>query len=298
MFKLFEKTAKSEVAIAEPKAKLKGKTTVEIIEEIHESFFTEVDKLLQAAKISNSLDTDKQALIEKCERLKQIGFTNTKEVKEAETELARLEQLKKDNEAKKNLIEAINYFTMKYPAYKFITEDSVRKICEKYNLIYGEISRYTGTVPDKNLKQLEDFKVLEEDECYVLEERTRGFFMDATERTMRKEYRTFEKYKTSKEPKEPKEQQPDAYLLHLQMMQASNFHVRTIDMKCPLEIAAPQSDFNMTGMEVKNHKIQKIDIPDPVVLKPVIFNNMKYYLIITAWGIEASDEIVVNQRMN
>jgi len=261
---------------------LKREKRVRIIEEIHESFFTEVDKLLQEANISNSLDTNKQALLEKCERLKQIGFTNTKEVKEAETELARLEQLKKDNEAKKNLIEAINYFTMKYPAYKFITEDSVRKICKKYNLIYGEISRYTGTVPDKNLKQLEDFKVLEEDECYVLEERERGYLY-AKERTMRKKYRTFEEYKASKEPKE---EQTDAYFLHfflhLRIMEVSNFHVRTIDMKCPLEIAAPQGDFNMTGMEVKNHKIQN----DPVVLKPVIFNNMKYYLIITAWGYE------------
>jgi len=57
---------------------LKREKRVRIIEEIHESFFTEVDKLLQEANISNSLDTNKQALLEKCERLKQIGFTNTK----------------------------------------------------------------------------------------------------------------------------------------------------------------------------------------------------------------------------
>jgi hypothetical protein len=68
--------------------------------------------------------------------------------------------------------------------------------------------------------------------------------------------------------------------------------------KCPLEIVAPLIDFNMTDSEIKDFKISKIEIPDPIVLKPVYFNNQKHYLIVTAWGLEASDEIVVNQKMN
>ena len=71
-----------------------------------------------------------------------------------------------------------------------------------------------------------------------------------------------------------------------------------IDMECPLEIAAPVKDFNMDGMEVKDFKIIKQEIPDPVVLKPVVFNSTKYYLIITAWGLESEDEIVTNHNMN
>ena len=75
---------------------------------------------------------------------------------------------------------------------------------------------------------------------------------------------------------------------------------RELNMKCPLEIAAPLEDFNMKGAELKDFKISNIPIkiPDPVVLKPVIFNNNKYYLIVTAWGKEASDEIVVNSKFN
>jgi hypothetical protein len=69
-------------------------------------------------------------------------------------------------------------------------------------------------------------------------------------------------------------------------------------MKCPLEIAAPLKDFNMTGAEVNGFKISKIEIPDPIVLKPVIFNNQKHYLIVTAWGLEAADELVVNANHN
>lgn len=66
----------------------------------------------------------------------------------------------------------------------------------------------------------------------------------------------------------------------------------------PLEIAAPRKDFNMTDMEVRDFKIQKIEIPDPVVLCPVLHKGTKHYLIVTAWGPEASDDLVVNQKMN
>jgi hypothetical protein len=40
-------------------------------------------------------------------------------------------------------------------------------------------------------------------------------------------------------------------------------------------------------------KLSKIEVSDPVVLHPVMFKGIKYYLIITAWGLEASDELVV-----
>lgn len=290
MFKLFKKSASNEVVIAEPKAELRGKTTNEVIEEIHETFYTEVDKLLASAKIANSLDTDKQDLIEKCARLKALGFTNTKEVKEAEAEIARLDELKRDNEAKKTLIEAINYFSFKYPNYKFITEKSVGKICAKYNLVYGVIDRYIGTVPDKNLKHIEDFRVIEDDECFVYEELLYSMLIGG-ERSIRKEYKTSEHFKREQELRN----NPEHYM---RSMQFSRMDYREINMKCPLEIAAPLKDFNMQGMEVKGHKISKIEIPDPIVLKPVIFNNQKHYLIVTAWGNEASDELVVNQKYN
>ncbi len=290
MFKLFKKSATNEVMIAEPKADLRGKTVNEVIEEIHETFYTEVDKLLASAKIANSLDTNKQDLIEKCARLKALGFTNTKEVKEAEAEIARLDELKRDNEAKKTLIEAINYFSFKYPNYKFITEKSVEKICDKYNLVYGAIDRYIGTVPDKNLKHIEDFRVLEDDECFVYEELHYSIF-GGDERSMRKEYKTSEHFKKEQELKNNSD-------FYHQRMMMHRMDYREINMKCPLEIAAPLKDFNIQGMEVKGHKISKIEIPDPIVLKPVIFNNQKHYLIVTAWGLEAGDELVVNANHN
>lgn len=295
MLKLFKKFASNKVVIAEPKADLKGKTTNEVIEEIHETFYTEVDRLLADAKISRSLDTDKSELIAKCERLKALGFTNTKEVKEAEAEIARLSQLKQENESKKTMIEAINYFSMKYPNYKFITEKSVEKICAKYNLVYGAIDRYIGTVPDKNLKHIEDFKVLAEDECHIEEEHMNGGW--GTNTLMSKRYKSHSEYLI--EEKMKAEQMKGEGRYHFQALRGSrSMYIREVNMKYPLEIAAPVKDFNMEGMEVKGHKISKVEIPDPVVLKPVIFAGQKHYLIVTAWGIEASDEMVVNQKFN
>lgn len=255
-----------------------GKTMNEIIEEIHHSFFTEVDNLLASAKISNSLSTDKQVLINKCARLKALGFTKTKEVVEAEAEIKRLDDLKTANKEKETLIKAINYFSFKYPHYKFITESSVKEICEKYNLVYGEISKYIGDVPNVNLKHIEDFKISENDECY-LHKVTHLDFMSS--RVVREKFMDFKEYKS--------------ITSELNQM---HFSWRETNEKCPLEIAAPLKDFNMDESEVKGFKISKIEIPDPVVLKPVIFEGQKHYLIITAWGLEASDEIVVNNKMN
>lgn len=289
MFKLFKKAVSNETIVAEPKANLKGKSVNEVIEEIHETFYTEVDRLLASALVANSLDTDKDELIEKCNRLKALGFSNTQEVKEAEKEIARLDNLKRDNEAKKTLIEAINYFSFKYPNYKFITEESVKKICAKYSLVYGEISRYTGTVPNKNLAQMEEFKVVEDDECFIEEDLMFSNWNGWS--SMRKKFKSFATWK------QEKEMEKDMRYYGLRMS-SFDHRIRSINMKCPLEIAAPVKDFKMEGMEVKDFKISKIEIPDPIVLKPVIFNNQKHYLIVTAWGIEASDEAVVNQKMN
>jgi len=261
MFNLFKKTTTSSVNVNE------------VIEEIHETFYTEVDKLLADAKIANSLDTNKQDLIDKCERLKNLGFINTKEVKDAEIEIKRLDNLKQDNESKKHLIEAIEYFSSKYPQYKFITEDSVKKICKKYNLVYGVIENYIGTVPDVNLKHIENFRIDKEDECYVHECKNNN-------KLYKREYHSIKTFNFKAKSYE------------------REWDWTTINMKCSLEIVAPIKDFNMKNKEVKDFQVSKVEIPDPIVLQPVIYNDMKFFLIVTCWGLEASDELIVNENHN
>lgn len=254
----------------------KKKSVDDLIEEIHESFYTEVDRLLADARISRSLETDKQDLIDKATRLRNLGFKNTKEVIEAQQEIDRLRELESTNKMNQDLVNAIEYFSARYFNYKFITEDSVKKICAKYNLVYGTIDKYIGTVPDKNLKHIEDFKIKEEDVCY------NEINNDRWNRRVTK-YEVRSKQYVDKE---------------IKMGRADLYGSDHSFEKCPLEIVAPLKDFNMKAHEVKDFKISKIEIPDPVVLQPVIYNDQKHYLIVTAWGIEASDELVVNFNHN
>ena len=148
------------------KKEISTPNTNEIIAEIHDTFYTEVDRLLEMANEKHSLETGKTELINKAERLAKLGFTSSKEVEEANKENIRLKELQRENLEKESLVRAIEYFSFKYPHYKFITEDSVKKICEKYGLIYGEVQYYKGTVPDINLEHIEKFKITKEDKCY------------------------------------------------------------------------------------------------------------------------------------
>lgn len=290
MFGIFKKQLSS---VQENKISLKQKSTNEIIEEIHETFYSEVDKLLEQAKISKPLDTDKQDVIDKSTRLKQLGFNSTKEVSLAEEEIKRLDLIKKENNEKAELIEAINYFSFKYPFYKFITENSVRKICEKYGLVYGEVSQYKGDVPTKNLIDIENFNIDKKDECYYSQTIFGGVFGGKSN----KNYISYEEmFPLKKVFKNENEFDFEMRQLRLQMNTNRYFH--TQKEKCSLEIAAPIKDFNMEGMELKGLKLSKIEIPDPIVLKPVFFKGKKHYLIVTAWGLEASDELVINQINN
>lgn len=72
-------------------------------------------------------------------------------------------------------------------------------------------------------------------------------------------------------------------------------------VKCPtshdLIICAPEKDMDTKGKKKIGFQwlTQKtITFPDPVVLKPIKGG----FLILTAWGDEASDELVVNHKFN
>lgn len=163
--------------------------------------------------------------------------------------------------------------------YKFITEDSVKRICQKYGLIYGTVDRYRGSVPEKNLQEMENFKIDVEDSAYLSS-------------TTSSWGTRFTQYVSYKDYKNNSSLGYDALDGRFQYT-----HNRFYEYsKAPLEIAAPAKDFDTKGMDILNYKLQ--DIPDPIVLHPVLYRNVKYYLIVTAWGLEASDELVLNPKHN
>ena len=56
-----------------------------------------------------------------------------------------------------SVAETVKMVARKYPFNKFITEDIVKQICKKYNLVFGDVSQFKGFVPQKNLDEITRF---------------------------------------------------------------------------------------------------------------------------------------------
>lgn len=242
-----------------------------IVEEIHETFFTEVDRLLADAKILRSTHSDKEDLLERKSNLEKLGFGSAKPVVEGSDEFNRLRQIKNDNVKRENLVNTIEYFSFKYPMYKFITEESVEMICKKYNLMYSEVSNYIGDVPDKNINDMLNFSIKDEDACYGSRAPYSSQFINVG----------YDSYTQREGQTGSGTWHPNGYYT----------------IKLPFEICAPMIDFK-DDLVTKGHKLENAPILDPIVLQPVYHNNKKHYLIVTAWGIEAEDPLVMNANLN
>lgn len=244
------------------------RSDAELVKEIHETFFTEVDRILQEANIIKESSADDKN-IEKYEKLRNLGFTSAKTTQKYRKDKTDKDEAEKTNRIRAKVKRAVSYFSKKYPMYKFITEESVQRICNKYGLVYGPVDRYIGEIPDANIEQMVNFKIEDKDKAYFVRD------IYARRNVVRIiGHDELDPYRRGYDP-------------HFSYPE-----------ECSLEIAAPKKDFNMDGMEVKGVKLSKIDPPDPIVLQPVHRDGEKYYLIVTAWGPEASDHDVVNEKMN
>ena len=237
------------------------------VKEIHESFYTEVDRLLEKANFQEVIKIQDAVAEKKCKAMLDLGFINHPHVLEYNKLIRDREIINNKNEAKKILIACIRYFQQKYPNYKFITMEGISRIAKQYNLVEGPITKFIGEVPNKNLQHMLDFKIEEKDKAW---EKSKGG--------------RFNMYVTSSYDEGTK--------------------------IAPWLIVAPQKDFNMDRSELINGRIQDArPVPlDPVVIQPVKFaytgNGSSYTqyliggLIVTAWGDEANDSEVVNEKMN
>lgn len=116
--------------------------------EVHNEFMTAGDTLLKKAE--EILKAEVKINPAKIERLKSFGFKSSKDN-------TALEDDKKEKTRQQKIVEAINYYRLNFPNYKFIPTDTVKAICEKYGLVSGEAHQYKGFVPDKNLSEIEQF---------------------------------------------------------------------------------------------------------------------------------------------
>ena len=234
--------------------------------------------------------------------MNKIGFGASKPVKEA------LEIVEAHGKAGE-IIKKIEYFRVWYPSNKFITEDEVKKICEKYGLLLGDAQNYIGDVPEKNLTEIEKFSLRKE---------------DWTEKALSYGFRSFTLDMFSGLFNDPmlghvsiQSRRSGALSDYYRRVNESIGLIPSLDRSLPMmtsyfidpfvkektmepakemeqasfKICAPQKDFNTGGYEVKEgYRL----VYDPVVLQPVNGG----YLIVTAWGIEGTDELVINQNQN
>lgn len=239
-----------------------------VIEKIHADFDSSTERLLSEADriINNNKDT------EKGHRLKNIGFTSSKSAVEANV----LEKKKIESEV---LAAQIKYFQQWYPFNKFITKKEVESICKKYGLVFGDVEYFIGDVPEKNLFEIESFKLRQEDHIkYAC-----GYYKHLSHYGM---------YPCDKEDVGSR------YGCIMYSKGGGRFFMSVNEgekdyyEKPTFKICASIKDFNTKYMTVSDG--YKLEIDDPIVLQPV----QGGYLIVSKWGLEASDEIVVNSIDN
>jgi hypothetical protein len=208
------------------------KSNVELIEDIHNEVYSAHDLLLKEAELILQKPID-ESKSKDYEKLMSLGFNSEKNIKEHKEELQKIEESKKTKKT-------IEYYSFKYPFNKFINEDSVVRICQKYSLLLTNVDRFIGGIPEKNQKEIINFKV-------------------------------------------DKMDLPHSYSKDSEYVNGTS-----------LLIIATKDQLNMKNTRVQGHKLVDIVKEDPIVLQPV----KNGYLIVSAWGVEASDKEVQNSRFN
>lgn len=169
-------------------------------------------------------------------------------------------EYKEKMQKQKDILEAIKYYKEAYPFNKFINEESVNTICKKYGLVLSTVDNYIAEIPLKNQKEIVAFRVKEKD--------------------VRFPYEVFNRLR------------PRLLSLRHHGL-GSHISKEELDEKVcgqNLLIIAPKHKFKK-GL-VQDGNILKID--DPIVLQPVNHG----YCIVSSWGLEAGDELVVNEINN
>jgi hypothetical protein len=191
------------------------------VQVIHNEFNSASDKLVDLANgILSKAATDKG------KRLHALGFTAIPEAAEIEKNLKTLGEVMP-------AAKLTTSYAAKYPNNKFITVSQAKEIATKYGLVIGAASKYCGQIPEDNLRDIEQFRVDEQDAMYQW---TEAFW--------------------------------DENLARARSYKDSKFSVKTGTAKqMGFHICAPQTDF------VRSPRQRVVDgmlVYDPIVLKPVV----------------------------
>jgi len=165
---------------------------------------------------------------------------------------------------------------------KFIIEPQLERICEKYDLYVRSLRFFLGDIPEKNIKDLMNFKI----DLYDIYEKDRN---NAISEYIHKNS-VFNPYNgidlMNKSP------------IFVTLDELANI----VNISNYLEIAAVKILFSIDAFTQSFDRIvnkKELEAKSIVEMDPIIlFKTNHGRLIITAWGDEANDELVANQNTN
>jgi hypothetical protein len=239
-----------------------------LVQEIHSAFDHEADALIAMSEGGAQM----LALEEKAARLKKLGFVNCDEIHQVERKMERIKE-------EQPFYEIAQKYREKYPDLKFITYYQAEDLCKRYNLIIRNASDYIGSVPDKNLHEIEYWreKIDEDDlqhKCFVYQ--------------VKVENKNYYHVSQGRSPLPMSKIREAFYEKGFSENQFLDEDVQSIVKydSTKLVIAAPESMFK--------NKPKTPQAKDPIVLQPV----KDGYLVIAKWGLEANDELLIIPELN
>ena len=267
--------------IVQKKAPILATKTEQIIANIHRAFDTAAeDAVAEANAILNKNVNEENH--NRGMKLLSLGFTSSKtavEHKQIEDERIKAHQR----------AEIVSKWAIKYPQYKFIFRDQVEAICEKYGLLCGTVDHYKGEVPGKNIEEIANFTVSDED-IYFQREIGRFRWTDQFDFASERNY--ISQAEIMREKQHYDQQIGSAISESYKKILRDRLYDQH-ERKVPLFICAPAADMEIGDRDrVVGKFIQHI--PDPIVLHFV----KDGYLIVSKWGLEGNDPALVNENMN
>jgi hypothetical protein len=300
------------------------------VEQIHEEFDTaekrilnECNKILQELNIPTETQIEKKASI-----MQELGFVNSETVNQAKELKQKSEEIKKVIDITSKQAESIKYFKQKYPLDKFITVSELERICEKYKLIHAPAANYIKDVPEKNVLEMKNRKILDfedsisifiDDKCmktkfinefpkYFNPQNYKlignyGFYID--------KYKKLE-YLSESEVNYCKSNNISLFSEIKDINQAFSIFINnqrnylynyTRTDKSGLFIAAPKSHFNLKDLSKKS-KYGFFNVTIHKVKDPIAFEYCKNDIcrIVTKWGTDDDqsylDPILSNETLN
>jgi len=280
------------------------KSERQVIQEIHDEFDTAEDRLLQQAdSLLKELNIPTQSGIEKkAERLINLGFVNSEVATKSKSLKESADKIKIKIVSTREQAELIRYYKQNYPFQKFLTESELERICKKYNLVFAPVSNYTKDVPEKNICEIEKSPILNTKDTVGIE-----YLFRAHNQNIKKgcpahikkallsgiKLRRNHSWEIENSIKEIYNTDYTDCIKYTSF----DHDIITVD-KSGLFIAAPQSHFNLNGL-TKKGKYSFMNVTITEVKDPIVFRYVRGGVqVLSKWGLEASDELLVNEINN